>query len=114
MNIGLIKKIKVDIVLKEGALEFDLLNSLEIKVTHEVFVLLEDVLLLELVLLLGDDSRQFEEQPHIINIVSSDAPSRWESQQLIFEPISREKSHPVHHTLVVNKTPDREYLTTTG
>ena len=67
-------------------------------------VLLEDVLLLELVLLLGDDSRQFEEQPHIINIVSSDAPSRWESQQLIFEPISREKSHPVHHTLVPNKT----------
>ena len=34
-------------------------------------VLLEDVLLLELVLLLGHDSRQFEEQSDVLNIVSS-------------------------------------------
>ena len=33
-------------------------------------LLLEDVLLLELVLLLGHHPRQFEEQPHILNIIS--------------------------------------------
>ena len=33
-------------------------------------VLLEDVLLLELVLLLGNNSRQFEEQSDVLNIVS--------------------------------------------
>lgn len=35
-------------------------------------VLLEDVLLLELVLLLGNNSRQFEEQSDVLNIVSWD------------------------------------------
>ena len=35
-------------------------------------VLLEDVLLLELVLLLGHDSREFEEQSDGVNIVSWD------------------------------------------
>ena len=41
-------------------------------------VLLEDVLLLELVLLLGHHSGQFEEQSDISNIVSLDAQSCWD------------------------------------
>ena len=44
-------------------------------------VLLEDVLLLELVLLLGNHSGQFEEQPDMVNIVSWEALPCWAGVQ---------------------------------
>ena len=44
-------------------------------------VLLEDVLLLELVLLLGNNSGQFEEQPDMVNIVSWEALPCWAGVQ---------------------------------
>ena len=44
-------------------------------------VLLEDVLLLELVLLLGNHSGQFEEQSDMVNIVSWEALPSWAGVQ---------------------------------